>query len=55
MKIGIIGGNGYLGTKLANYLLKKKIYFEIFDVKKNKEFQKKGGKFLIPFPKPRLL
>ncbi len=24
-------------------------------IKKNKKFQKKGGKFLIPFPKPRLL
>ena len=24
-------------------------------IKKNKKLQKKGGKFLIPFPKPRLL
>ena len=24
-------------------------------IKKNKKFQKTGGKFLIPFPKPRLL
>lgn len=35
MKIGIIGGHGFLGSALSNLLEKKKVNFELFDIKKN--------------------
>ena len=53
----------YSAYYLGSLLERKKIdvliifawnYADII-IKKNKKFQKKGGKFLIPFPKPKLL
>ena len=38
MKIGIIGGHGFLGLALSNLLKKKKFNFQLFDIKKNNLF-----------------
>ena len=37
-KISIIGGAGFLGTYLCRELTKKKLNFEIIDLKPSKEF-----------------
>ena len=38
MTIGIIGGNGFLGKKLAHHFKIKKIRYDIFDIKSSVEF-----------------
>ncbi len=40
MKIGIIGGHGFLGLGVSNLLKKKNINFQLFDIKKNNSHPK---------------
>ena len=40
-KISVIGGSGFVGTKLCHYFLSQKINFEIIDIKKSTQFPEK--------------
>ena len=53
-KINILNPS-VLNRKKINVLIIFAWNYADIIIKKNKKFQKKGGKFLIPFPKPRLL
>ena len=46
MKVCVIGGSGFLGSFVCDFLTKKGSYVKIFDKKKSKFLKKKQKKWL---------
>ena len=51
-KITILGGSGFLGSALSDYLSKtNKFKIKIFDIKKKKKLKKKSNFYIRKYPK----